>query len=216
MGDVVILGRYAHNHTVESFNDSTKLSEKIPIRWLVLEKEGDRALLLSVLNVDVKKYSYIPEGLTWASSEIREWLNGEFLCEAFDEEERGCLKKSRITTKENPVYHTDGGADTEDYVFLLSPEEAEHYFASDEERRAQIKPNVVPFDDIKRMEVEVEPHWYYLFTDYYGWWLRTPGEQWGVMMTYVDRYGKIHCEGARGEDNYFGIRPAMWVDLNKE
>lgn len=205
-GDVVVFGRYAH-HWTEEYYWKREGSEQIPVKWLVLEQEGEKALLLSVLNVDV---AYYYES-TWAESNIREWLNGEFIYRAFDEDERGCIRKTNITTEDNPVYGTDGGADTEDYVFLLSIKEAETYFSSDEERRTQTKPDVyIDNDWVDLIAYQHMPR----ITDYYGWWLRTPGfeKEW---VAYVDNHGRINY---RGEGNYTevsSIRPAMWIDLNR-
>ena len=88
---------------------------------------------------------------------------------------------------------------------------AEKYFVSNVERRTQTEP-----------EVYIENHnWglvayqhYPNITDYYGWWLRTPGES-NESMAYVSKTGEIIDKGTFVADEMLSVRPAMWVDLNK-
>ena len=56
----------------------------------------------------------------WKNSEIRQWLNGDFYNNAFNEKEKKNI---------NPF--------NGDNVFLLSKEEAKKYFANDESRRCK-------------------------------------------------------------------------------
>ena len=47
-----------------------------PIKWRVLQKDGDQALLLSDRALDDQRYHSDYESVTWETSTIRSWLNG--------------------------------------------------------------------------------------------------------------------------------------------
>lgn len=51
--------------------------------------------------------------------------------------------------------------------------------------------------------------------DYYGWWLRSPGEG-RNKAAYIDNYGLIRNEGADIRNETLGIRPVIWIDLSVE
>lgn len=47
----------------------------------------------------------------------------------FTDKEKACVCQSIIHTSDNPIYGTDGGEDTMDYLFLLSIDEVQSFFA---------------------------------------------------------------------------------------
>lgn len=213
VGDVVTMGKYCHNK-----NPETSFSNRFPIKWLVLEKEGNRALLISLFNVNVypfmtddEYFEIVDRGelVCWKSSTVRTWLNEGLYQWIFTEKEKSCVCESVIHTPDNPIYGTDGGEDTTDYLFLLSIEEAEKYFPTDEARKTQIVPDV----DIEQYDLMPGTH-ILNTTDYYDWWLRSPGEAEGYFAG-IGRFGDIMVEGQWRSDEEVSIRPAMWVDLNK-
>ncbi len=212
-GDVVTMGNYMHTLNQDIFDYS------MPIKWLVLEQTEEKALLISLFNIDVKRYvelesslRYESEGInvTWENCDIRVWLNGFFKEVAFSEREKSCILKTKVHTPDDPVYGTEGGDDTMDYLFLLSVEEVQKYFVSDEERRTQIVPDVNPWDEIIYAPNEHKPN----TTDYYDWWLRSPGKE-NNQVACVERFGEVVTEGISATDFRVSVRPAMWVDLNK-
>lgn len=148
-------------------------------------------------------------GFTWENSAIRECSNQYLLYSMFQQEELSCICKTVVQTADNPIYGTDGGGDTADYLFLLSIEEAEKYFSSDLERRTQIVP------DVELPQYDLMPYQHYLnTTDYYDWWLRSPGES-SEKAACVGRFGDIMMEGQWVDTEEVSIRPAMWVDVSK-
>ena len=177
-----------------------------PIAWRVLDIEDDRALLISEDVLELRQYDglerYYGERLsdadidwnsvsiTWADSEIRAWLNDDFLSEAFSAGERRAIRLSEISNPDNPKYGTLGGRDTEDRVFLLSIDEAERYFASSSDRIARY---------------EGEAWW---------WWLRSPGigSSYAAIVSYN---GDVYDDGYIVYSNY-GVRPALYINLESE
>ncbi|MDO5539790.1 MAG: DUF6273 domain-containing protein [Eubacteriales bacterium] len=101
-------------------------------RWVILDKDENSATLLAV---QVEKYDELKavqyheknEPVTWEESSLREWLNSDFLENGFNELEREQILLTDVENEDNEVYHTDGGNDTQDYVYLLSMSEAVEY-----------------------------------------------------------------------------------------
>lgn len=213
VGDVVMMGEYCHGK-----NPYSSFETKFPIKWLVLEKGNDKALLISLFNVDsfpfVDDDSYFEivdsgKAVCWESSTIREILNEGFFHWVFTDEEKACVCRSIIHTPDNPIYGTGGGEDTMDYLFLLSIDEVQKYFLSDEERRTQIVP------DVEIEQYDLMPGTHYLnTTDFYDWWLRSPGDS-EDSFACVGRFGDVMEAGQWSSSEEVSVRPAMWVDLNK-
>lgn len=102
-----------------------------PYTWRVLEKSDDELVLLATHSDKYEELTEVPyhdkdEAVTWADCSLREWLNGTFL-DSFTEEEKERIILTELENSDNAVYHTDGGDNTQDYVYLLSLEEARQY-----------------------------------------------------------------------------------------
>ncbi len=97
-----------------------------PILWRVLEVAEDSILLLSEYGLVCKNYNDTYENVTWETSTLRAWLNGEFLDTAFTNKERYVIQDTLVKNEVNKNYNTSGGNDTVDQVFLLSYEEAQN------------------------------------------------------------------------------------------
>ena len=198
-----------------------KIGEKItwgnyqgePILWRVLDKEEEKALLMSEKCLDAQPYHCEWEEVTWEDSRLRGWLNDVFWHAAFSEEEQGSILSTLCKNEPNPKYNTSGGNDTEDFIFLLSLSEAEKYFASDTERRAR----ATEYAESKKTGTDSEG-----FT---WWWLRSLG--------FVENCcAEVKCDGSIdyvGRLTYFtgcggtstttvanGVRPAMWIRLDEK
>ncbi|MGN1083508.1 MAG: DUF6273 domain-containing protein [Lachnospiraceae bacterium] len=211
VGDVVVFGEYCHHNNIYGvYYDNN------PLKWLVLEQREGKILLISLQSVTILSFvsneEYLEQkdnGFTWENSAIRECLNQYLLYSMFQQDELSCISETVVQTADNPIYGTDGGEDTIDYLFLLSIEEAQKYFSSDSERRTQIVP------DVELPQYDLMPYQHYLnTTDYYDWWLRSPGKE-PDMAACVGRFGEIMMEGQWVDTEAVSIRPAMWVDLAK-
>ncbi len=99
-----------------------------PISWIVLEIKGDDMLLLSEKCLEVRQYHSEKKPVTWETSDIRRYLNGEFLEKYFSNHERQMIKQRDLSNSNNTEYNTKGGNSTLDKVFLLSSDEAKRYF----------------------------------------------------------------------------------------
>lgn len=100
-----------------------------PIEWQVLCEDKETLLVVTARNVAHRCFD--EEYQTWAKSDIRNWLNGEFYDQAFSADEKRCIRPTEVE-----VFAWEGSVveQTEDAVFLLSMKEANVYFASDASR----------------------------------------------------------------------------------
>lgn len=191
VGSTVEFGKY-HKYTIE---------------WKVLAVDGDKALLISTLALDVLPYDEgdTAESTTWENCSLREWLNDDFLYEAFSSTERNSIL---TTTLENPGYtngsgqYIKGGNDTRDKIFLLSMDEVKEYFSNNKSRKA----GYTSYAASQGANVY----------DQYGgpcyWWLRSPGLTQNRAAC-VDINGYPYRDGSYVNYIYAAVRPAMWVDI---
>lgn len=125
-GAIVQFGAYPQ----ESANDFS------PIRWLVLQTDGETALcialecLITAGYCDHEKAQGNPEAIWWENSQARAILNGPFYQDAFSAEE-----KARILPRTLCVPRQ--GNPCADPVFLLSEQEVLRYFPEPSDRRAR-------------------------------------------------------------------------------
>ena len=143
--------------------DNNTANGKEPIDWIVLERDGKTAKLISKYGLDCKRYHEQWCAVTWETCTLRTWLNGDFLNDAFTAEERAQLETVTVTADANPYCSTDPGNDTQDKVFLLSYVEAERYFDSNDDRKCQ------PTAYVKSQGKYTYP------SGNCCWWLRSPG-----------------------------------------
>ena len=203
-----------------------------PIQWMVLDREGDRVLVISRYVLDCVRYDEEYRRVTWETCTLRAWLNGEFLDSVFDADELLLIRTTHVTADPNPDFDVDPGEDTEDKLFLLSIPEAEAYFHPD--------PYMLPHPGFNTQEMykavakyEAKPSTLYCKPTAYAavrggiqgkiaghgaacWWLRAPGMR-ASSAAYADHFGLIDTWGALvncdGGTTIPGVRPAMWIDL---
>jgi len=174
---------------------SIKVGENIDlgdINWRVLAVEDGKALLLSEYVLEQRSFHNVAtENVTWETSEVRAYLNGEFY-ERFDDE-----VKARIieTTIEDPAYDFLSGRegnDTGDKIFLLCAGEVMKYFGGGVLCLKTPSPRVGRDAD-RNARI---------------WFLRSTSTTGGC--TIIMGTGQF-APGPRNT-NYW-IRPAMWVSL---
>jgi hypothetical protein len=108
----------------------SKLGDTVLIgnmKWIVLDISEGRALLLSKKAQAEAAYHSELKAVTWENSALREYLNSQYFTEVFTQAERANISLSTVINNDNSAYGTDGGNDTQDYIFLLSTEEARKY-----------------------------------------------------------------------------------------
>ena len=176
-------------------------AEKTPVEWLVLEKKTEELLLISRYALECRQYHHDRVNVTWEKSDLRKWLNNDFLKEAFSDEERKRIKECKLKNDDNPEENTKGGNDTKDRVFLLSIQEAGQYFTDDDTRKCKS----TKFAEDKHQMIDEAG-----FSD---WWLRSPGTKKHAAIVFAD--GVIDMYGTPvNKDGICSVRPVLWLILN--
>ena len=199
VGDTLTFGEY------EQDNDTSNGKEDI--EWLVLAKEGNRLLLISDKALDCQQYNESWEDVTWETCSLRKWMNNTFLNEAFSTEEQKMIQSTNVSADENPEYDTDPGKATTDQVFLLSINEVNKYFASDEERMCVPTAYAIAngaYTSDSYTKGGAATCW---------WWLRSPGRSQSSAAG-VGRGGGVLGIGGNVSNDYGCVRPAIWIDLD--
>lgn len=209
VGDIIRFGNYFK--TIDS--------EKEPIEWLVLEVSSGKALLITKDAIDHKPCHTTYAKILWQDWTLRRWLNNEFLSTAFTSVEQSQIVLTEISNPANSKYGTNGCDNTQDKIFLLSIEEADKYFKSDDDRackptsyakqkgvwtcEAEDDDEDDDFDEDNNLE------------EYFGnceWWLRSPGyaQQHAAQVNFD---GYIFSSGICVDLKKNGVRPAMFIKL---
>ena len=192
-GDIISFGHY------EQDNDTSSGAE--PIEWRVLANGNGLAMLISMKALDCKPFNTKREPVTWDACTLRKWLNEDFLNTAFTEEKRAKHAVVNVPAGNNPDYSTYAGKDTQDRVYLLSIDEVEQYFASDEDRICA--PTVYATVHGAKMN-SAGACW---------WWLRSPGDETHDAAD-VNYDGSIYCGGFGVNFSFTAVRPVIVLRLS--
>lgn len=199
VGDSVFFGEYEQDNNTSNGKEN--------IEWLVLAKEDKKALLISKYALDCQQYNSEQTNVTWESCTLRKWLNDTFLNDAFNAKQQDIILTSTVTADKNPSYKTAPGNTTTDKVFLLSINEAEKYFSTDEERKC------VPSEYTKANGAYTSSLYTKGGAVTCWWWLRSPGDgQDYAAAAYGD--GSVISYGYNVDDADVCVRPAMWVSID--
>lgn len=205
VGNYVSFGTYPQTN---AGNDAT------PIEWLVLARDGDKALLISRYGLDAQPYNKDTTSVTWETCTLRTWLNGRFYIKAFSSAEQAAILTTNVDNSKNQCYsgyRTNGGNNTQDKVFLLSYAEANKYFGVTYDNSSNTKSRVAPTayaiahggwtSSSDKTADSVNAGW---------WWLRSPG-------SYQSFAARVSTAGSCGSNSvsydYGSVRPALWVSI---
>lgn len=191
-----------------------------PIRWRILSEDGESAFILADGIVSNHYYHHTMSSTTidgktvyannYKHSDIRAWLNGEFLNAAFGEIAQSLIETTEV---DNSVYSTGDYSqhaceNTFDKVFLLSYREADNSaygFTSSTARRMTVS-------DYAR---STGAYMYETTDSYFGlgyWWLRSPYGSHSYSVRYVDDLGSAG-RGYGVSVDFVGVVPALNIIL---
>ncbi|MBQ6214380.1 MAG: hypothetical protein IJJ67_03065 [Oscillospiraceae bacterium] len=111
VGAIIKFGKYEQDNKIDNGMEE--------IEWKILERDSDKALIISKNCLDCQPYNTESKEVTWETSSIRKWLNKDFIESAFSNKEQELIISSS------------------DKVFLLSKDEANKYFNTDSARQAK-------------------------------------------------------------------------------
>lgn len=192
-------------------------------RWLVLDLQSDRALLITDQMIGQQSYNDFKGEITWADCSLRRYLNDEFY-QQFSDEDKNKILQVAVKNNDNPWYGSLGGEDTLDHVFLLSVEEVVcHYFGDSSKILYNKRPKQKYWfgtkdeNNKRRMALLDDCMWW--------WWLRSPGRN-NIGAAYIHGDGHVGIQGNGtfkynsktihpiSKENYGGIRPALWIKID--
>lgn len=180
VGNYVTFGTYPQT---KAGKDAT------PIEWLVLARDGDKALLISRYGLDAQPYNKDHTSVTWETCTLRTWLNSTFYNKAFSSAEQAAILTTDVDNSKSQCYSiwtTSGGNNTQDKVFLLSYAEANKYFG-------------VGKGSSKKTAAGVR-------------WLRSPSYS-QSNAAYVYIVGSIYFYSRNVDSDSEAVRSALWVDI---
>lgn len=159
-----------------------------PIEWTILKEEDGKLLIISNDILDSQPYDKDNRKVTWATCSLRSWLNNDFINAAFNASEQEYILTMPVSDSANKKYGTKAGKNTKDKIFLLSANEADKFFADNQERC--------------------------LFNE---WWLRSSDKDHRAASSvakdgWATSGGYIHTDWR--VDSVFGVRPVMWIKLD--
>ena len=205
VGNYITFGTYPQT---KAGNDAT------PIEWLVLARDGDKALLISRYGLDAQPYNKDYTSVTWETCTLRTWLNGTFYNKAFSSAEQAAILTTNVDNSKNQCYSgwsTNGGKNTQDKVFLLSYAEANKYFGVTYNNSSNTKSRVAPTAYAIAQGTGKNSSYKTADGIDAGWWrLRSPGvSQYDA--AYVSTDGSLYAN--RVNVGSGSVRPALWVNL---
>lgn len=167
-----------------------------PIEWIVLKKENNKALLISRYALDCKEYNTENTDITWETCSLRKWMKSTFLNEAFNNNEQDIILETTIPSD------IAAGNTITDKVFLLSKNEAEKYFTSNNNRKCEPT----------QYAIIANPSCVNSGNKKCNWWLRTPGSyQNYASFVFID--GSVFSTGYSVNTSLICVRPALWIEI---
>lgn len=210
--DCVYLGTYWQNDTngdgVADQNDA-----KEPIKWRVLQVDGDDVFLMSDKNLDCQKYNNNEVDVTWETCTLRTWLYSNFYRKAFSTEEQNAIKVTTVVNDKNEVYGTSGGNTTKDKIYIPSIKEVtntKYGFVNYNSRNVTRKAKNTAYTMncyINQSNV----------SQYGVWWIRTPGanhQQAAIVDGPGYVFGDSYYSGLSVANEDVGVRPVMHISLS--
>lgn len=181
IGQTVDLGTYSEDLSTYM---GTSVAGR-PIRWVVVDKEDGRALLVTQQCIDEMAFDTRGDATDFKSSSLYAYLNGAFRDYAFSDAERGLIDGDVTVLGSFMVFDR---APSEDFLYATSVKggnENEEWWTSTVEEYCGSS--------------------YYSDSYYDG----------QPLVNYVDSWGDIESgDDGYEQDEVLGVRPAIWVKLN--
>ena len=198
------------------------------IKWKVLKVSGSQAFLLADLALDNQRYHNEDTSLTWASSNIRSWLNGygasendfgtnynskSFMEDAFSSVEQKAIVSTSLDNKTSGPYSREyGGDNTIDKVFLLSAYDL--FITDSSDSYGFLKEGWDGNDEARKCKstTYAKAMGTSSYNDYSGncqWWLRSPSISPNFAFS-------VHYRGYSYDSGLCnnGVRPALNLNLS--
>lgn len=209
--DCIWLGKYWKDDTNKDGVANKKDSKK-PIKWRVLQVNGDNALIMSDELVDFQSYTKsINETCyptSWTESHVRKWLNKTFYNTAFTSSEQKAIQVSDVSDYDGSI--------VQDKLYILSLEDVVNpkYGFSKKYGKNKTRESKATKFSLLDFSGGYNPD-----NNYDWWWLRTLDPDDLATAYVVDYDGTIDYDGNPTTKGHVvgclrGIRPVMKIDLS--
>lgn len=195
-GDVIKFGEYEQDNNFENGKEA--------IDWIVLDVQDGEAFVISQSCLEVMQFG-TQDGIkliVWEESDLRKWLNSDFIEIAFSEYSQKCILQTSLTSISKWSFgNAEEGRECLNYIFLLGENEYENYLSNEK------KVSVTPYAQARCMDTAA----------YSGWWLRDVNfSSAGSQAAYVEYTFENNVNVEYYACNYLHmVRPAMRIDLAK-
>lgn len=194
-----------------------------PVKWRVLNVDGDKALLVADKALDLKPYHNTYTDVTWETCSLRSWLNNEFINSAFLANEQNAIPSVTVKAEDAIRPETDeddnkvdGGKDTTDKIFILSFSEISGKYGF---RTVDDLNSYGDYDEAKKCDMTNYAH---IFTtssteekeDCY-WWIRNPGD-YSYQAVISGENGRVLGYGNGVNSSQPAVRPALYLNLSNK
>lgn len=196
IGEIITLGRYPY-----------EISGAVrPIEWQIMQVEAERMLVLARQPLAARPYAMTQEPTCWENSDLRRWLNEEFLREAFTEAELERI----LGAAELPEAGTDAFLWQMFGMYTTTESIQERVFIPMAQDLAQWYPQ----EEASSLfycdaEAEATPWAQEQGATEGCWWLRESMQQ--APMAYICSPCASVGFSMISETNLQGVRPAMWL-----
>lgn len=180
VGNSVVFGSYEQDNILNNGDEG--------IEWIVLERDGMKAMIVSKYTLDSVPYNSQNIDVSWESCSLHSWLNGDFYDVAFSTADRAAI----VPNEDNIA----------DFIFLLSVTEVVNHFPMFEDR------------ECKATEYAVANNAAMAENGKCWWWLRDmKSSSNAICVDFSGRIGEYVPNMSRRD---FTVRPALWLDLESE
>jgi len=211
IGTSVIFGAYEQ--------DGDESNGKEPLEWLVLDRDGDKALLLSKYGIETMQYDKDQALEVWEEDALYWMMNRTIYEYAFSAEERVALIRSNPIEKDS-THFTNERLLYKGYTFLLETDDVLYGQGQDETKyfRTEEPRITIPtayaaqkgaFLDENGEFAGVEAPWIVTVTG------TTGGDFSEVKFARVMPDGSLSFDEEGIKNAHVMIRPAVWVDVTK-
>lgn len=186
--------------------------------WRVLGIQNNAALVITEEIIEQRAYHDAYKEITWADCALRKYLNGEFY-DKFNTADKLRILPVLNKNLDNHWYGSEGGADTQDSIFLLSLEEVCKYFGDSLSKLHNRGKNQRYWFERKDENNSNRIARIMGTEGICWWWLRSPGRL-NLKAAYVHGDGNIGIQGNNVLKGNIsdgrctgGVRPALWLKL---
>lgn len=172
-------------------------SFKEPIRWKLLDIKDGCALLLSEKPLALRRFSSYYKNNSWQVCDLREWLNTDFMNEAFGKSEQQLIRAANIapTQKNRKKFNPTKG------VFVLSAEEMQRYILTGKRWKSVATNYAVQTLKTQRRNTPCLT------------WTRSDADSRAKYYVQVAEMNWGSIELRRATDDNVFVQPAIWISL---